>query len=36
MANQVQKIREHSDVSQWKYVKTENPTDFASRGLEIK
>ena len=37
MVNRLQKIKDHSDVSQWKYVKTsENQTDFASRGLEVK
>ena len=37
VANRVQKIRDHSDVSQWKYVKTsENPAFFGSRGLEVK
>ena len=37
VANGVRKIRDHSDVSQWKYVKTsENPADFALRGLEVK
>ena len=36
VANRVQNIRNHSDVSQWKYVKTsKNPAGFASRGLEV-
>ena len=36
VANRVQNIRNHSDVSQWKYVKTsKNPSGFASRGLEV-
>ena len=36
-ANQVQKIRDHSDSSQWKYVKTsENSSDFESRKLKVK
>ena len=36
-ANQVQGIRDHSDSSQWKYVKTsENSSDFASRKLKVK
>ena len=35
MANQVQKIQEHSDVNQWNFVKgKDNPTDDASRGLD--
>ena len=35
VANRVQKIQEHSDVNQWKYVKgRDNPADNASRGLD--
>ena len=35
MANRVQKIQEHSDVNQWKYVKCrDNPADDTSRGLD--
>ena len=35
LANRVQKIQEHSDVNQWKYVKgRDNPADDASRGLD--
>ena len=35
VANRVQKIQEHSDVNQWKYVKgRDNPADDASRGLD--
>ena len=37
VAKLVQKIKDHSHVSQWKYMKTsENPADFAWRGLEVK
>ena len=37
VSNWVQKIRDHLDTSQWKYVKTSgNPADFASIGLEVK
>ena len=37
MAKWVQKIKDHSHVSQWKYLKTsENPADFAWKGLEVK
>ena len=37
VTNWIQKIRDHSGVSQWKYVRTsENPADFASRRLEVK
>ena len=34
VANRIQKIQEHSEVEQWKYVPTKiNPADYASRGL---
>ena len=37
VTNWIQKIRDHSGASQWKYVRTsENPADFASRRLEVK
>ncbi|XP_041364374.1 uncharacterized protein LOC121379789 [Gigantopelta aegis] len=36
VANRVQQIREHTDPSQWKYVKgEENPADDASRGISV-
>ena len=35
LANRVQKIQEHSDVNQWKYVKgRDNPADDILRGLD--
>ena len=35
VAHRVQKIQEHSDVNQWKYVKgKDNPVDDTSRGLD--
>ena len=35
VTNRVQLIRDHSDLSQWRYVDTEsNPADDASRGLD--
>ena len=35
VANRVQLIRDHSDLSQWRYVDTKNnPADNASRGLD--
>ena len=37
VANQVQKIQEHSDINQWNYVKgKDNPADDASRGLDAR
>ena len=35
VANRIQFIRDHSDVSQWRYVPTsDNPADESSRGLD--
>ena len=35
VVNRAQKIQEHSDVNQWKYVKgRDNPADNVSRGLD--
>ncbi|XP_053398928.1 uncharacterized protein LOC128556932 [Mercenaria mercenaria] len=34
VANRIQQIRDHSEVSQWKYVESaQNPADIASRGV---
>ena len=36
VANCVQLVRNHSNIDQWNYVNTtENPADFASRGLDV-
>jgi len=36
VANRVQRIRDGSDVQQWRYVNTkENPADYVSRGLKV-
>ena len=37
VANRVQLIRDHSEVTQWRYVNTaDNPADLASRGVDVK